>query len=73
MGPDSSCQVNIILAERIVPKQAAAKYMDRDVFENELNQARHPSPFSTQLPITKAWRQRGVSRASVSGSESASR
>ena len=35
---ESRQKVNIILAERIVPKQAAAKYMDRGVFENELRQ-----------------------------------
>ena len=31
-------QVNLFLAERIVPKQPAAKYLDRDMYENELRQ-----------------------------------
>ena len=31
-------KVNCIVAERVVPKQPAAKYMDRDAFENEIRQ-----------------------------------
>mmetsp|Transcript_30863 Transcript_30863/g.100476 ORF Transcript_30863/g.100476 Transcript_30863/m.100476 type:complete len:994 (+) Transcript_30863:2-2983(+) len=31
-------KVNIIIADRVVPKQSAIKYMDKDAFENEIRQ-----------------------------------
>jgi len=31
-------KVNVIIADRVVPKQSAERYLDKDAFENEIRQ-----------------------------------